>query len=238
MQNCGKEFEMGIQISRILLVVFAFGCSRTVASQDEARRPLASQTDQEFLAQRLLDLSRLEELRPEEIAATLRCELGLVRDVTKYRQERDLSLGSDCICDGTVITGGKSGWVAVSLKPAPPLGLTLQDLEPLFLDVPYLFEPKTGHFSDGPRVVAISHYFRVKAGMLVVDVPAGTGPPGAETYRANLERAYRDQVEVAAGERLPSLDPVVSITLTNEPKPGLEKASTLRALREWAKTAK
>lgn len=202
-----------------------------VARQNESQRPQAPVSNQELFVRRVLDLSRLAPFRPTDIAAVLACALGLARQGTEVRAEYDLS-GSNLITEGTVSTGGD--WVAVTLTPAPTLGLTLQDLEPLLLEFPYHMAVQTAHFPDGPRIRVLEHLFRVPVGMLVVEVAAG---PSGSSYRAALERAYQDRVDVAGGKRS-GRNPVESIIVTNEPRPGLEKAPTLRVFREWAQKQK
>ena len=69
--------------------------------------------------------------------------------------------------------------------------------------------------------------------MLVVTVPAATR---AGSYKAQLERAYGDEWDAVAGKRKAD-ELVESVLLTNEPRPGLEKATTLRSFREHASRA-
>lgn len=179
----------------------AHGPAAVSIHQDEGRRPEASAEKRELLVRKLVDLSRLPTLDPKPIAATLGCGLGPAKRVTPYRVEYDLA-PNDLVTDGRIATDGK-GWTAVTLTPAASLGLTLRDIEPSFLDTPYLMGVTTARFPDGPRIKTLDHSFRVVGGMLVVSVPPG---------RAGT-------------------DPVTAIAITSEPRPGLERAPTLRTLR-------
>ncbi len=181
-----------------------------------------------LLVRRVLDLCR-SELQPKVIADMLGSVPGSPRQVMEGRTDYDLAK-SDLIAEGTIIIArfgdfakaitGRNGWIAVEFEPAPSLELTLQDLEPLLLDFPYMMTLQMAHFPDRQlRVRMVEHRFRVPAGILIVEVSP--------------------QEEVAAGTRV-ARHPVHSITLTTDPTKfaDLEKAPTLRALRALAQKQK
>ena len=150
-----------------------------------------------------------------------------------HRRANRLQLGATAlIASGEASTANK--WVYVSIKPASSLKLSFRHLEPMLLDLPHTVAMQTAHDENGtPFVSAKEHLFRVPAGILVVTVPAGSR---AGTYKGQLEKAYGDESDAAAGKQKAD-EPVESVLLTNQPRRGLEKATTLRTFRERASKA-
>jgi hypothetical protein len=187
-------------------------------------------SQREQLVQQVVALGQLDPLKPGAIARTLGATLGRPRQVTKHRAEYVLT-GSELLAEGTIVAG--PGWITVTLKPAPEMGLLLQDVEPALLDCPYGSQPQTGHSGDGPRIRAIDHLFVVPAGMIVFEVPP---PDRQESYEGALRSSYEEEVDNAATPRAAQRG-VTTISVTTNVRPGLDDAPTLRAFREWAARA-
>jgi hypothetical protein len=197
----------------------------SVGPSDSRGDGLMSQREQ--LVQQVAALGQLDPLEPGAVAQTLGVTLGRPRQVTKHRAEYTLT-GNGLLAEGTVVVG--PGWVTVTLKPAPELGLLLPHVEPALLDRPYGSQPQTGHFGDGPRVRGVDHFFAVPAGMIVFTVPP---PNEQEGYEGALRRAYDEQVDDAATPEA-ARHRITTISVTTSVRPGLDGAPTLRAFREWA----
>jgi hypothetical protein len=222
----GEEEEV---VASLFLIAFTMAWAESAAGPTDSRGDsLMSQREQ--LAQQVAALGQLDPLEPGAIARTLGVSRGKPRQVTERRAEYALT-GSELLAEGTIVVG--PGWVTVTLKPAPKMGLLLEDVEPALLDRPYGSQPQVGHFGDGPRVRAIDHLFAVPAGMIVLEVPP---PDRQESYEGALRRAYEEEIEAAAapGAARPR---ITAISVTTNVRPGLDDAPTLRAFREWAARA-
>lgn len=185
----------------------------------------------EALAKRLIALSQQTTFSPQTAAEMLGAKLSAGQRSTDVRTDYELGTTA-LIASGEASTANK--WVYVSIKPASSLKLRFRHLEPMLLDLPHTVAIQTAHDENGtPFVSAKEHLFRVPAGMLVVTVPAGSR---AGTYKGQLEKAYGDEWDAAAGKQKAD-EPVESVLLTNQPRRGLEKATTLRTFRERASKA-
>lgn len=184
-------------------------------------------SQREQMVQQVAALGRLDPLEPGAIARTLGVSLGQPRQVTRYRAEYVLT-GSELLAEGTIIAG--PGWVTVTLKPEPEMGLVLQDVEPALLDSRYGSQPQTGHSKDGLQVRAIDHFFAVPAGMILFEVPP---PDREESYEDALRGAYEEGVDNAATPGA-ARHRITKISVTTNVRPGLDGAPTLRVFREWA----
>ncbi len=220
--------EAAVMASLRLIAFTMVWAGSTAGPSDSRGDSLMSQREQ--LVQQITALGQLDPLEPGAIARTLGVTRGRPRQVSERRAEYALT-GSELLAEGRIIVG--PGWVTVTLRPAPEMGLRLQDVEPALLDCPYGSQPQTGHFGDGPRVRAIDHLFAVPAGMIVLELPP---PDREESYERALRRAYEEEMENTATAGAPQ-PTIAAISVTTNVRPGLDGAPTLRAFREWAARA-
>jgi hypothetical protein len=185
-----------------------------------------------MFVKKLLELSQRSRLVPADFAKAVGSRLGAAHKETSVRTEYDLA-ASELIAGGTITTA--QSWAMASMRPMASLQLTLQDIEPHFLDSAYMMDMITARSHDGPAIESLDHLFQVKLGMLVVRVP-----PLRSNLRIHadaIERAYGDRWDTVAGKRTHP-DPVFEVLLTTEPRMGLEQQSTLRAFRDQARAAR
>lgn len=171
-------------------------------------RDIRIESSQADLMKRVLQVGRMKELAPKEIASHLGCKLGPPEMIHAHRTEYALS-GCDGLKNGRVNTGGKE-WVAASLEPAVSLEMKLEETLPLLVDLPFHLRQETGHDARGhPSARGYSYMFGVPAGMIVLGVAD-----------------EQDQ-----GNR-PAFERIRVITISNEPPAALATAKTIRQVRE------
>lgn len=198
-------------VLHVAVLVLLATCTGKPANPSERKdSPAARQAGRndadvrKLLARKVLELCRLPGLRPPAAAATLESTLGPPRSVTRVRTEYSLG-ATQLIAGGSVAVA--DGWTAISLHPAPSVGLALQDLQPMLLDRPYRRELLVAHGPAGPSVKSIDHMFLVDGVALIVRLPPETDAQG--TARGLVEE----------------------IVVSNSPPPTLIQAPTLRARR-------
>jgi hypothetical protein len=182
------------------------------------------------LVRKFLELGQRSQYTPAEAAAQLGVKLGPAQRSTEYRTDHALSGGN--VKSGEISSAAK--WRMVEVEPAPALGLTLDAVLPLLLDLPHSVDMQTGHDGDGtPSLIRKDHLFLVKGGMLVVSVAI---PDASGSYRDQLVKAHGSEWDAAAGKQQ-RREPVTRLLLTNEPRAGLDKAPSLRAFRQQVRQA-